>query len=244
MLRNNASSFDGKAWVNNHKWLLLILAVAFILRVAAAFILGNDISGLSGAHDEISYSMLGERFASGHGMTFPENWYPWIKADAPQSYYSYTMSLFLAGIYGVFGYHPLAARLIMAILSTLIVLMIYIISKRLFNQQVALLSAGIAAVYAYLIFYGVTLVTETPFILATKPSGPTTEVAIAASAFALTIKSCVLQCVTCNRACMTPKRLWHNVYKCQPKRFKKPPTTNCLTNFESCIPEARLSRQN
>lgn len=166
MLRNNTSSFDGKAWFINHKWLLLILAVAFILRVAAAFILGNDISGLSGAHDEISYSMLGDRFASGHGMTFPENWYPWIKADAPQSYYSYTMSLFLAGIYGLFGYQPLAARLIMAILSTLIVLMIYIISKRLFNQQVALLSAGIAAVYAYLIFYGVTLVTETPFILA------------------------------------------------------------------------------
>lgn len=153
-------------WINDHKWLLIILALAFLLRVAAAVYLGNTVSGLSGAHDEISYSMLGQRFAAGHGMTFPENWYPWIKADAPQSYYSYSISLFLAGIYSLFGYQPLAARLVMAVLSTLIVLMIYLLSRRFFNQRIALLSTGIAAVYAYLIFYGVTLVTETPFILA------------------------------------------------------------------------------
>lgn len=145
--------------------LLGILAIALILRVATAVYLGDTVSGLSGAHDEISYSMLGQRFAEGHGMTFPEAWYPWIKADAPQSYYSYTISLFLAGIYTVFGYHPLAARLIMAIMSTLIVWLVYLLGRRLFNEKVALIAAATAALYAYLIFYGVTLVTETPFTL-------------------------------------------------------------------------------
>ncbi len=150
-----------------HQRLLVgLLAIALLLRVAAALYLGDDVSGLSGAHDEISYSMLGQRFAAGHGMTFPEGWYPWIEADAPQSYYSYSISLFLAGIYALFGYHPLAARLIMAVMSTLIVWMVYLVGKRLFNEKVALLATAISAVYAYLIFYGVTLVTETPFTLA------------------------------------------------------------------------------
>lgn len=146
--------------------LFWILISALVLRVVAALVLGNTVSGLSGAHDEISYNMLGQRFAAGHGMTFPENWYPWIKANAPQSYFSYTFSLFLAGIYAVFGYFPIVARLIMALMSTGVIYMIFIIGRRLFDHQIALIASAIAAVYAYLIFYGVTLVTETPFILA------------------------------------------------------------------------------
>jgi 4-amino-4-deoxy-L-arabinose transferase-like glycosyltransferase len=75
------------------------------------------------------------------------------------------MSLYLAFIYKIFGYVPLVARFVTAILSTVIVGLLYLLTKRLFNYKVALLAALIAALYAYLIFYGVTLVTETPFIL-------------------------------------------------------------------------------
>lgn len=153
-------------WLRTNRLLIIILALALVLRAGAALYLGNEVSGLSGAYDEISYSMLGQRFAAGHGMTFPTDWYPWIGANAPQSYYSYTISVFLAGIYRVLGYQPLAARMIMAVLSTLIVLMVYLLSRRFFDERVALLAAGIAAVYAYLVFYGVTLLTETPFTLA------------------------------------------------------------------------------
>ncbi|MCB0123139.1 MAG: hypothetical protein KDE58_12880, partial [Caldilineaceae bacterium] len=91
------------AQANKRITLLAILAVALLLRIGAALYLGNTVSGLSGANDEITYSMLGHRFATGHGMTFPEPWYPWIAADAPQSYFSYTFSLFIAGIYKLFG---------------------------------------------------------------------------------------------------------------------------------------------
>ncbi|MEZ4731879.1 MAG: glycosyltransferase family 39 protein [Caldilineaceae bacterium] len=151
--------------VRVNRYLLLILFVAFAARMIAALYLGDTVSGLSGAHDEISYSMLGQRFATGHGMTFPTAWYPWIEADAPQSYYSYTISLYLAGIYKVFGYHPLAARIITGVMSTGIVWLIFLLGKRLFGTEVGLLASAIAALYAYLIFYGVTLVTETPFTL-------------------------------------------------------------------------------
>lgn len=146
--------------------LLVILLSALVARVAAACLLGNTVSGLSGANDEITYSMLGQRFAAGYGMTFPTDWYPWIKANAPQSYFSYTISLFLGTIYAIFGYYPLVARLIMALLSTLIVWLIYLIARRLFTERIALLASALAAVYTYLIFYGVALLTETPFTLA------------------------------------------------------------------------------
>ena len=60
----------------------------------------------------------------------------------------------------------MVARLIFALLSTAIVGMIYLLSRRLFGSRIAICAGGIAAGYSYLIFYGVTLVTETPFILA------------------------------------------------------------------------------
>ncbi len=146
--------------------LCVVLLMALVVRLCAALVLGNTVSGLSGAHDEISYSMLGHRIATGHGMTFPEGWYPWIQPEAPQSYYSATFTLGLGAVYWVFGYYPLIARLLMALMSTAVVLMLYVVTKDFFGQRVALVTATIATFYAYLVFYGVTLVTETPFTLA------------------------------------------------------------------------------
>jgi 4-amino-4-deoxy-L-arabinose transferase-like glycosyltransferase len=146
--------------------LLWILLVALVLRLAAALILGNTVRGLSGAQDEITYSMLGHRFVQGFGLTFPENWYPWIKANAEQAYFSDAISYYLAAIYALFGYQPLAARLITGLLSTVCIGLLYLLGARLFGKTVGLVAAGIAAVYAYLIYYGVTLVTEPLFILA------------------------------------------------------------------------------
>lgn len=152
--------------VGERRGFALILVLALTMRVGAALYLGNTVSGLSGAQDEVSYSELGHRYAEGHGLTFPRNWYPWIKADAPQSYYSASMSLLLAGIYTVFGYKPLVARLLFAGLGTGVVAMVYLLARRLFDQRVATVAGLISAVYAYLVFYSVTLVTETPFTLA------------------------------------------------------------------------------
>ncbi len=145
--------------------LAIVLAVALVARIAVALLLGNEVSGLSGAFDEITYNVLGHRYAAGYGLTFPENWYPWIEANAPQSYFSASQSLLLAGIYIVFGYYPIIARLIFALLGVIIVWLIYILARRFFGDTVAFVSGLVAAVYNYLVFYSVTLVTETPFIL-------------------------------------------------------------------------------
>ena len=152
------------------KSIWVILAVALLLRLAAAVALGDEIRGLSGANDEITYSTLGARMAEGHGLTFPTGWYPWIKADAPQAYFSFAMSGALGVLYSIVGDHPLVARLLMALVGTLVVAMTYLLGRRFFDERVALAGAAISAVYAYLIFYSASLVTEMPFTLAVLAS--------------------------------------------------------------------------
>jgi 4-amino-4-deoxy-L-arabinose transferase-like glycosyltransferase len=150
-----------------HRALSLILLLALAARVVVAFWLGDTMEVLpaGGTHDQVSYDMLAQRVATGHGFTFPTQWYPWIKPDTPTSYYSGTMVLHLAAIYWLFGYHPLIARLVYAVLGTFIVYMIYRLGRRLFGVQAGLIAAGLAAGYAYLVLYSATLLTETPFIL-------------------------------------------------------------------------------
>ena len=154
----------------NSKSIWIILAVALLLRVAAAIALGDEVRGLSGANDEITYSTLGERMADGHGLTFPTGWYPWIKADAPQAYFSFAMSGGLGMLYSVVGPHPIVARLLMALAGTALVGLIYLLGRRYFDERVALVGSAISAIYAYLIFYSASLVTEIPFTLAVLAS--------------------------------------------------------------------------
>lgn len=153
--------------LSSRHWLWLILLLSFLLRAGTAIWLGNKMEVLEagGTHDQVSYDMLAYRLAHGYGFTFPQAWYPWVPPDTPTSYYSGTMVLHLALIYQIFGYNPLIPRLLYALLGTLIVFLIYRLGKRLFDERAALLAALAAAVYAYLVLYSATLLTETPFIL-------------------------------------------------------------------------------
>lgn len=153
--------------IKQNKTLLIILTIALTLRVATALWLGDTMEVLpaGGTHDQVSYDMLAHRVSTGHGFTFPQRWYPWVQPDTPTSYYSGTMVLHLALIYKIFGYHPLIARLLYALLGTLICYYTYRIGRQLFNKKVGLIAASLATGYAYLILYSATLLTETPFIL-------------------------------------------------------------------------------
>lgn len=147
-------------------YLLVILAFAFLVRLATAIWLGDKMEVLpaGGTHDQVSYDMLAHRLATGHGFTFPTRWYPWIEPDTVTSYYSGTMVLHLAAIYYVFGYHPLIARIFYTLLGTWICYFVYRIGNRISGTRAGLLAATSAAGYAYLILYSAALLTETPFI--------------------------------------------------------------------------------
>jgi 4-amino-4-deoxy-L-arabinose transferase-like glycosyltransferase len=148
-------------------WLGAIILIAILLRVGAALVLGNQVVDVPGTFDQISYDMLARRVLGGHGFTVPEFWWPATQAGEPTAHWSYVYTLFLAGVYTIFGYYPLIPRLIQAVLAgVLMPWLVYRLGRRHFNRQVSLAAAGLTAVYIYFIYYAGSLVTETFYIIA------------------------------------------------------------------------------
>jgi len=148
-------------------WLLLsILLISVLLRLGAAFFLGNEVEELPGTADQISYHTLAQRVLAGHGFTFGEPWWPATRAGEPTAHWSYLYTGFLILIYGLLGPNPLAARLIQALLVGLLQpLFAYLLGERLFGQRVGLAAAAITAVYAYFVYYAANLMTESFYIV-------------------------------------------------------------------------------
>ncbi|NLG51687.1 MAG: hypothetical protein GX552_16405 [Chloroflexi bacterium] len=149
------------------KWLWVILAVAVLLRVGVALYLGDEIDAPPLLTDQRSYHALGQRLLAGHGFSFATNWYPFTLANTPTAHWSFLYSLFVAAVYAIFGPHPLAVRLVQAVLGGLLLpWMVYRLARQVFPGKAALhlVAAAIAAGYGYYMLYAATLMTETAYI--------------------------------------------------------------------------------
>lgn len=164
------------------RYLLIILFVSVALRVAVAFYLGNEIDAPPLLTDQRSYDALGTRLITGHGFSFDRGWYPFTEANTPTAHWSFLYSLWVAAVYSIFGPNPLAVRVVQAILGGILLpLIVYYLSTTLFQssafrprlsergmptEQLALVAAGISAVYFYFVLYAATLMTETFYLIA------------------------------------------------------------------------------
>ena len=150
----------------NKRLLILILAAAVLIRIPAALYMGDQITVLPGIQDQVSYDALAHSLLDGRGYSFTKNWYPFTPANIPTAHWSFIYPLYLAGIYLLTGYHPLAARLVQGVLAgVLICFLVYLIGRQTVNEETGLVSAGLAAIYGYFIYYNVALMTETFFIV-------------------------------------------------------------------------------
>jgi hypothetical protein len=149
---------------------VLIILLSVVIRVTIALYLGDQVPLPENAPDETSYSYLAERLAAGYGYSFDRPWYPFGKpAGYPTAHWSFLYTAFLAGVYKLLGPHPLFGRLAGAVVGgVLLPLVVYRLARRLFpdREQVALLSAGGAALYAYFALYAARLMTESLYIVA------------------------------------------------------------------------------
>jgi hypothetical protein len=159
-------------------WVILIVSV--LLRLGGAFYLGNDVENMPGTADQISYHTLAVRVMEGHGFSFGESWWPVTAPNAPTAHWSFLYTFYLVGVYSLFGIHPLAARLIQAVVVGLLhPTLAYLVARRLFVadetqtgegarqvQWMPLLAAAITAVYAYFVYYATALMTEPFYITA------------------------------------------------------------------------------
>jgi hypothetical protein len=149
--------------------LVLILAVSVLLRIAVAFYLGDVVDAPPLLTDQRSYHALGARLIAGYGFSFDRAWYPFTSPDTPTAHWSFLYSLYMAAVYSLFGVHPLAARLVGAVLGGILLpLAVYRWARRLFpgQEEVALAAAACASAYAFFILYGATLMSETYYIVA------------------------------------------------------------------------------
>lgn len=171
--------------------LALILLLSIALRLAVALVLGNQVTNLPGTADQVSYHTLATRILDGHGFTFDRSWWPLTAAGAPTAHWSYLYTLFLVGVYTLFGPNPLAARLIQAILvGWLQPYLAYRLTAEIinpghrpadekangagfraaFSRNSPWIAAAITAVYPYFVYYAGTLMTESFFITAVLAS--------------------------------------------------------------------------
>lgn len=149
-------------------WLGLILAASVLLRLGVALYLGDVVDAPSLLTDQRSYHALGERLIQGYGFSFSQNWYPFTPANVPTAHWSFLYSLFVAGVYALFGVHLLAVRLVQAILGGILLpWLVYRLARRAvpLSFAIPLLAAAVVAFYAYYILYAATLMTETFYIV-------------------------------------------------------------------------------
>ncbi len=173
---------DAKPPVNVRKWLIAIIVIAVLLRVAAALYLGNQVVELPGTADQLSYHNLALRLLGGHGFTFGEPWWPATPAGEPTAHWSYLYTMYLVVVYFLTGSNPLVARLLQAVaVGILMPWLTYRLARLLFSPQsklaarsrmfaqgemVGLVAAGITAVYIYFVYYAAALMTESFYIVA------------------------------------------------------------------------------
>jgi 4-amino-4-deoxy-L-arabinose transferase-like glycosyltransferase len=142
--------------------LILILVAAVLIRIPVALLMGDQVTELPGIQDQVSYDALARSLLDGRGYSFTKNWYPFTPPNTPTAHWSFLYPLYLAGTYAITGYHPLAARLLQgAVGGALLCFLVYKIGRRVVNEDTGLVAAGLAAVYGYLIYYNVALMTET-----------------------------------------------------------------------------------
>jgi hypothetical protein len=146
--------------------LVIILIISVVLRLAATIYIGNEVNDLPGTFDQISYNELAQRVIDGHGFSFGREWWPATPAGEPTAHWSYLYTTFLVVIYSLFGYLPIAARLLQAVLVGIFMpWLIYRLGNRFFNERIGLVAAAITAVYSYFVFYAANLMTESFYII-------------------------------------------------------------------------------
>ena len=149
------------------RWLLAaILLAATLPRVLTALYLGDVVEVLPGTADQVSYHTVALRVLDGHGFTFAEPWWPLTGAGEPTAHWSYLYTLYLVGVYALFGPHPLAARLIQALIAGLLQpLLAYFLGRHIFDERAGLWAAALTAGYAYFIYYAGVLMTEAFYVV-------------------------------------------------------------------------------
>ncbi|MCM8822292.1 MAG: glycosyltransferase family 39 protein [Candidatus Omnitrophica bacterium] len=136
---------------NSWKIVWSIFVLALILRIGFVFYLQERFY----FDDEREYWKMVDNFMSGRGLMVAET----LKAYRPPLYPLFIAMLVKAGA-GITG-----IRIVQSIISALCCVVIFFLSRKIFNEKLAIMASLISSVYPFFIFYSGFLLTETLFII-------------------------------------------------------------------------------
>jgi 4-amino-4-deoxy-L-arabinose transferase-like glycosyltransferase len=147
--------------LRSRSWPLAIFLVALALRLSFVllypeFPLGHD--------DAYSYDRLGWNLASGRGFVTPRAEVPPQSPDVPEVRVGPVYPAFLALVYLTAGHRTLAVLILQAILSAMVVLLLYQAVRDVLGVEVARISVVLVAVYPAFVIYPGVLLMETLFL--------------------------------------------------------------------------------
>lgn len=132
------------------RFLLSILLIAFIIRVIFCLAIPIPVT-----HDSGGYNKLAQNLISGYGLSFD--------MVNPTLFRGPGYPLFLAGIYSVVGYNPMAARIIQSLLGALMCLLFYYLSRHYLNESLSRQASVAVVFYPVLVALSSSLLSELLF---------------------------------------------------------------------------------
>ena len=142
--------------------LLVVLAVALVLRVGWVLWSTPEPRSLIENGDAYSYFFLGRQLAEGGG-------YLNVETGDPTAYYPIGYPAFLAVIFWIVQHTPipdelpLAGALVQAVIGTLSVGLVFLIAQKIVGRRAALCAAAVTAAFPSLVIFTATLQLETLF---------------------------------------------------------------------------------
>lgn len=142
---------------NNKRIIFVLFLFAIIIRLS--YVIAAPQVSLAGS-DAKEYDLIVESLLKGGGFPVER-----LSGNEVEIVRPPLFPLFLAGIYYVFGHNYSAARVIQALLASLLVFIIYYLARDIFkNEAAAVISCFVYALYPSLIAYTGLLYSETVFI--------------------------------------------------------------------------------
>jgi len=138
----------------NLKLLAVIIVLAIVFRALFWFEVVGPAAPLRG--DEIDYDAIARSLASGHGFS--------LTADRPTASRPPLYPILLAGVYRIVGARAEAGKVLQILLGGAVVLLAYLLARRLFSERVALVAAAIVACNPSLIFISSYMLAENIYI--------------------------------------------------------------------------------
>lgn len=131
-------------------FLLCILLISLIVRVAFCMAVPIPIIKDSSGYNRLALSLL-----SGYGLSYDR--------VNPTLFRGPIYPLFLAGIYSIFGYNPVYARLVQSLAGAIMCLIFYYISKQCLDELVSRQVAWAVAFHPVLVALSSSLISELLF---------------------------------------------------------------------------------